>query len=104
MQNEETKAPQEVKQLQQSAEKQPNQQAIGEDFWKDRKESFIKLKMWEENRSNVTHQLATLVIGMIGILMQRIENSATENETFVQYFENYIKIWNEHSTTVEKNA
>ena len=41
---------------------------------------------------------------MLGILMQRIENSATENETFVQYFENYIKIWNEHSTSVEKNA
>lgn len=36
--------------------------------------------------------------------MQRIENSATENETFVQYFESYIKIWNDHSNTIEKNA
>ena len=41
---------------------------------------------------------------MLGILFQRIENSATENETFVQYFESYIKIWNDHADTIEKNA
>lgn len=45
-----------------------------------------------------------MVIGMLGLLLQRIENSATENETFVQYFESYIKIWNDHSIIVEKNA
>lgn len=33
-----------------------------------------------------------------------MENSATENETFVQYFESYIKIWNDHSNIIEKNA
>ena len=53
---------------------------------------------------NVCHNLATVVIGMLGILFQRIENSATENETFVQYFESYIKIWNDHANTIEKNA
>ena len=41
---------------------------------------------------------------MLGLLMQRIENSAIENETFVQYFESYIKIWNEHAAQIEKNA
>ena len=44
------------------------------------------------------------MIGMLGILMQRIENSALENETFVEYFQSYIKIWNDHSNSIEKNA
>jgi hypothetical protein len=70
----------------------------------ERKENFVRLKLWEENRGNITHNLATVVIGMIGVLLQRIENSATENETFAQYFQNYIKIWNDHSIVIEKNA
>ena len=78
--------------------------AIGEHFWKDRKENFIKLKLWDDNRMNITQNLATLLIGMLGILMQRIENSATENETFVEYFQSYVKIWNDHSLNIEKNA
>ena len=41
---------------------------------------------------------------MLSLLLQRIENSAVENETFFLYFENYVKIWNEHATTIEKNA
>ena len=75
-----------------------------EEFWRERKENFVKLKVWEDNRCNVTHNLATVIIGMLGILFQRMENSATENETFVQYFESYIKIWNDHSNIIEKNA
>jgi hypothetical protein len=42
---------------------------IGENFWKDRKENFVKLKIWEDTRNSVNHHLATLVIGMLGILM-----------------------------------
>ena len=41
---------------------------------------------------------------MLGLLLQRVENSATENETFVAYFDNYIKLWNDHINGVEKNA
>jgi len=41
---------------------------------------------------------------MLGQLFQRIENSAAENETFVQYFESYIKIWTDHANTIEKNT
>ena len=48
--------------------------------------------------------IATVVTGMLSLLLQRIENSAVENETFFLYFENYVKIWNEHATTIEKNA
>ena len=70
----------------------------------ERKENFVKLKLWEDNRMNVTHNLATVVIGMLGLLLQRIENSATENESFAQYFQSYIKIWNDHSLVIEKNA
>ena len=50
------------------------------------------------------NSLATVVAGMLGLLMQRIENSAAENETFVLYFENYIKIWEMHIAAIEKNA
>ena len=64
----------------------------------------MRLKLWEDNRSNIVHNLAAVVIGMLGVLLQRIENSATENETFAQYFQNYIKICNDHSMTIEKNA
>lgn len=39
------------------------------------------------------NSMATVVAGMLGLLMQRIENSAAENESFVAYFDNYIKIW-----------
>ena len=50
------------------------------------------------------NSMATVVAGMLGLLMQRIENSAAENETFVAYFDNYIKIWDAHITAIEKNA
>jgi hypothetical protein len=30
---------------------------------------------------------------MLAMLMQRIENSGAENENFIQYFENYTKLW-----------
>lgn len=45
--------------------------------------------------------LATVVCGMLSMLLQRIENSATENETFVAYFDDYIKIWEKHTTAIE---
>ena len=41
---------------------------------------------------------------MLGQILKRIENSATENEQFVKYFESYIKIWNDHTMQIEKNA
>lgn len=82
----------------------PGEMKKREEFWVERKLSFVQLKVWEDGRMNVCHNLATVVIGMLGVLFQRLENSATENETFVQYFESYIKIWNSHSEVVEKNT
>lgn len=56
---------------------------MAEQFWIDRKEKFVRLKVWEENRLQQTQLIATVVTGMLSLLLQRIENSATENETFV---------------------
>ena len=39
-----------------------------------------------------------------GMLLQRIENSAAENESFVAYFDNYIKIWEAHIVSIERNT
>ena len=41
---------------------------------------------------------------MLAMLMQRIENSGAENENFIQYFENYTKLWEQHLIAIEANA
>ena len=51
--NEELKTSHDVQDNNQQKEKRAS--GAGENFWKDRKESFIKLKIWEDNRNNVTH-------------------------------------------------
>ena len=34
-------------------------------FWIDRKQSFVMLKLWEENRIQQTEIIATVVTGML---------------------------------------
>ena len=74
------------------------------EFWIERKLNFVQLKAWEDNRMNVTENLATVIIGMLKNLFGKIEASAAENETLMQYFSNYIKNINENADQFEKNA
>jgi len=46
----------------------PGEMKKREEFWVERKLSFVQLKVWEDGRMNVCHNLATVVIGMLGIL------------------------------------
>ena len=67
------------------------------EFWIERKLNFVQLKVWEDGRMNISDNLANVVIGMLETLFKRIENSASENETLMQYFANYIKNINENA-------
>ena len=67
------------------------------EFWLERKLNFVQLKVWEDGRMNISDNLANVVIGMLETLFKRIENSASENETLMQYFANYIKNINENA-------
>jgi hypothetical protein len=46
----------------------PGEMKKREEFWVERKLSFVHLKVWEDSRMNVCHNLATVVIGMLGVL------------------------------------
>lgn len=51
-------------------------------FWQDRKESFVNLKLWEEERKNKTQMLGKVVIAMTENVLSRMQTAVVENETF----------------------
>lgn len=75
-----------------------------EQFWKERKESFVLLKLWEENRLIASQSLAIVVTGMLNVLLQRIDQSSQESDRLLKYFESFINHWNEHIINLEKNT
>lgn len=73
-------------------------------FWQDRKESFVNLKLWEEERKNKTSMLGKVVIAITENILNRMQTAVVENETFANYLDSLMKIQIEHSQTLVKNA
>ena len=70
----------------------------------ERKESFVRLKLWEEHRCQQIETVSTVLCGMLSCLIDRMQNSATENEIMIEYFDNYINIQKTHAVNVETNT
>ena len=75
-----------------------------QEFWHERKEAFVRLKQWEEERKSRTFLFGKIVVGMLESIIHRMANSSFENDTFGQYFANFIKLQKEHSNNILKNA
>jgi len=80
------------------------QHEMENNFWQERKECYIKIKLWEDDRRNKTLMLGKVLISMTENILRRMLASVQENEVLTNYLESMIKIQLEHSQSLIKNA
>ena len=73
------------------------QHELENNFWQERKECYIMIKLWEEDRRNKTLMLGKVLITMTENILARMLGSVQENEVLTSYLESMIKIQLEHS-------
>ena len=76
---------------------------IDEEFWVVRKQNFILMKEWEEDRALRETLLAKVVFGIFESIIHRLGSAQFENEQLMSYFKNYAKLMEDHSQALIKN-